>query len=152
MSRALYDLDVGLGASRPQRLDGADALLPGDHVVVAAVDEEGRGAVGAGEDLGVGGDGGGFGRGDGGGGGAVEEEGDGLGAPVHVEDEAPAGVGERHEHAWVVGVGGWVVVCELGKRRLVGNRVQRGGRGGLLWKGWRGDAYRLLLDAFKEVV
>jgi len=44
----------------------------------------------------------------------VEEERDGLGAPIHVEDEAPAGIGEGHVHAGVVGVGGGVVGCELG--------------------------------------
>ncbi len=44
----------------------------------------------------------------------MEEERDGLGAPIHVEDEAPAGIGEGHVHAGVVGVGGGVVGCELG--------------------------------------
>ena len=118
MSRPLHDLNIRRHAPRSQRLDGAHALLPRNHIVRSAVDQEGRGAIGAGEDLGVGGDGRGLGlRGSGrvrGGGGPVEEEGDGLRAPVHVQDEAPARIRERHEHTWVVDVGGRVVARDLG--------------------------------------
>jgi hypothetical protein len=48
MPRPLHNLNTRLHAPRPQRLDRARALLPGDQVVGAAVDQEGRGAVGAG--------------------------------------------------------------------------------------------------------
>lgn len=48
MPRPLHNLNTRPHAPRPQRLDRARALLPGDQVVGAAVDQEGRGAVGAG--------------------------------------------------------------------------------------------------------
>jgi hypothetical protein len=48
------------------------------------------------------------------GGGAIEEEGDGLRAAVHVQNEASAGIGEQHEHAWVINVGRRVIICDLG--------------------------------------
>ncbi len=48
MPRPLHNLNTRLHAPLPQRLDRARPLLLGDQVVGAAVDQEGRGAVGAG--------------------------------------------------------------------------------------------------------
>lgn len=95
------------------------------------MDQEGGGAVGAGEDLGVGRDGGDLrlGRGGVGGGqegGSVEEEGNELRGPVHVQEEAPAGVCQRPGHGWVFGVGGRVVACDLKRKgRLVEDVIAR---------------------------
>lgn len=81
------------------------------------MDQKSRGPIGTGEDLGQGRDGSDFRLSWGNSssiGGTVQEEREGLRAPVHVQDEAPTGIREGHEHAWVVGVGGRVIVCDLG--------------------------------------
>ena len=126
MPRPLYDFNIRLHVSGSQRVDGAHALLPRNHVIGSSMDQKGRGTIGTAEDLGVGGDGYDLrlSWGSSVGGWTIKEKRDGLRAPVHVQYEAPTRICERHEHAGMSSVGGRVIVCDLGAQwRLVWTHV-----------------------------
>ena len=100
MFSTVHDLDIRLDALFFQRFNCAHALLPRDQVVGSSVEQEGWGAEGAAEDVGVWGDGLDFCCGwEGSIGGVVgwtaEEEWNGLPAPDHVQYEAAAGIRQR---------------------------------------------------------